>query len=44
MQPHPVSEVKPSGSMSWLRRRTPSVIEDMASGVFVRGMGAKFER
>jgi hypothetical protein len=44
MQPHPVSDVKPCESISWLRRRTPSVIEDIASGVLFRGMGVKLER
>lgn len=44
MQPQPVSDVKPFGSMSWLRRRTPSVMRDVASGVSLRGIGTKFER
>lgn len=44
MQPHPVSDVKPCESMSWLRIRTPSVMDDVASGVSFRGMGVKFDR
>jgi hypothetical protein len=44
MQPHPVSDVKPWGSVNWFLRRTPSVNEDVASGVFDRGIGMKFDR
>lgn len=44
MQPHPVSDVKPCESISWLRRRTPSVIDDVASGLLLRGIGANCER
>lgn len=44
IQPHPVSEVKPCDSISWVLRRTPNVIKDVASGEWLRGMGAKLER
>jgi hypothetical protein len=44
MHPHPVSDVKPWESMSWLRRRTPRVMDDVASGVLLRGIGAKLDR
>lgn len=44
MQPHPVSDVNPCDSMSWLRRRTPSVSEDRAFGSSDFGMMGKLER
>lgn len=44
MQPHPVSEVNPSGSISWLLRRTESVIAGLASGLLILGIGVKFDR
>jgi hypothetical protein len=43
MQPHPVSEVKPFESTSWLLRRTPSVIEDDALGSSDLGIVGKFD-
>jgi hypothetical protein len=44
MQPQPVSDVKLCESINWLRRRTPSDIEEVASGVLFRGIGVKLDR
>lgn len=44
IQPHPVSEVKPCESISWVLRRTPNVIKDVASDEWLRGIGVKLER
>lgn len=44
MHPHPVSDVNPWESMSWLRRRTPRVMDEVASGVLLRGIGGKCDR
>jgi hypothetical protein len=43
IQPHPVSEVNPFESTSWLLRRTPSVIEDDALGSSDLGIVEKFD-
>lgn len=44
MQPHPVSDVNPVGSTSWLRKRTASDIDDSALGSCDLGMMGKPER
>lgn len=44
MHPHPVSDVKPCGSMSWLLSRTPSVMLEFVSWLSDLGIGTKFDR
>ena len=44
IQPHPVSDVKPCESISWLLNRTPNVILEFASWFWCLGIGSKLDR